>query len=389
MISVAQALDCIDDLSIHSQSVQAAVGIDLLGAVLKENIVAPIALPEFRQSAMDGYALALHPSDSYTVVGEVAAGQLPNYSLTPGQAVRIFTGAPLPDTAEAIIIQEEVVRENDTIRCKTLPQENRFIRSIGSQIKKGTVVLEKGDALKASDLGILATLGITHVKISAPPKISLLVTGNELIPLGGIKNSAQVYESNSLVLGAALRKLNLEATVMPLVPDTLEKTVAALKKAIHTSDLVLISGGISVGDYDFVKPALERLSVKTHFYKIRQKPGKPLYFGQQQDCYIFGLPGNPASALSCFHLYVRRLLEKMQGKKNSEIIKFPMAETFTNPFDRALLIKAQLTSSGMVPLDDYNSASLNRFRSATHIVHIPENQKEIAAGQEVASFQID
>ena len=144
MISVAQAFDCIDDLSIHSQSVQAAVGIDLLGAVLKENIVAPIALPEFRESAIGGSALALYSSYSCCCRPQVAAGQLPNYSLTPGQAVRIFTGAPLPDTAEAIIIQEEVVRENDTIRCKALPQENRFIRSIGSQIKKGTVVLEKG-----------------------------------------------------------------------------------------------------------------------------------------------------------------------------------------------------------------------------------------------------
>ena len=379
MIEVEQALSLIDAHATVLEVEHLAVDAVLRGRVLAEAVPAPADLPSFRQSSMDGYALCYKVgTSSYEVIGEVAAGSSEHYVLSPGQAVRIFTGARVPKDCDRVIMQEQVSRTAGSIQLKADTREGQNVRAIGSQIRKDEIVLEAQTTLTPASIGLLASLGIASVSVIQRPRVAIVVTGNELVALGESKNEVQVYESNSLALQAALEGLGLEVSKVLYASDDPDQTVARLAEALQEADMVLISGGISVGDYDYVADALKAIEVESIFYTVRQKPGKPLFFGKKAQKAVFALPGNPASTLSCFYVYVKRYLERVQGIEVKEL-ELILEASIENRFGRALFVKAKRSGGTVTPIDEFNSATLMSFAKADALIYVPADTTRLEA----------
>ncbi len=388
MISVETAL-----ASIHQQATSLlpseVIPTDAaLGRVLSIDIIAPLSLPPFRQSIMDGYALCIGQSLTYNVIGEIKTGDAATQTLKPGDAIRVFTGAQLPDTANVVVMQEHVTPKANTIELKDPPKEGNHIRNIGEQIEKGTPSLTKGEQLNPSAVGVLKSFGLETVAVYRQPKITVIVTGNELVEVGQPLQPGKIYESNSQVMVSALHQKGIAVQSVIKVKDTLKETEDAIKTALNTSDIVLISGGISVGDYDFVGTALNNLGVQQLFHKVLQKPGKPLYFGKTDSKYVFALPGNPAATLTCLYVYVFTLIDLITGSHNAGLtrIQFPILEDLENPFGRALFLKAKLKGKEVEILNQQNSAMLLSFARADAIVYIPTDCKAVKKGDLVTTL---
>ena len=388
MIAVERALELVLEHTQISNDLESISVDDALNRVLAEDILAPLSLPPFRQSIMDGYALNLSESLSYKVIGETKTGDNIEFSLQHGEAIRIFTGAMVPETANAVVMQEHVTVNGSNIELKTQPTLGQHIRNIGAQIKKGDQSLQKGEVINPAGIGILKSFGIGQIKVNKLPTISIITTGNELVPAGNPLEPGQIYESNGSVIQAALQAKGIEVRNSYKVKDSLEATQNAIEKAIKDSDIVLISGGISVGDYDFVSTDLHNLDVKEIFYKVLQKPGKPLYFGKKNGTYLFALPGNPASTLTCLYVYVFTLIDKYLGCKTNGLkrLKFSISDHFENPFGRALFLKAKLEGSEVTILTQQNSAMIMSFARADALVYIPAYCSKLKKGDMVETL---
>jgi molybdopterin molybdotransferase len=387
MIEVQEALALIDQFTAESPEVSAEVDAGLNGAVLAQSISAPINLPEFRQSSMDGYALCGDASQGHELIGEIPAGSAKTYTLEPGQAVRIFTGAAVPDSADRVVMQEHVSVENNRVTLIKDPIPGANIRGIGSQIKQGQPVIDKGTKVTPAIIGMLLSLGFTQVVVRKPPRVCVLVTGDELTKPGVQKSPGQVYESNGSVLEAVVKEDGAYFVETTAVKDDFKASVRAIKSAVAQADLVLISGGISVGDYDFIAMALEELGAKKHFHGVRQKPGKPLYFGTLDGTAIFALPGNPASTLSCYCVYVRRWLQNYSGTR-PVAVSMPLGADLVNRFGRALFIKAKFMQGRAMPIDEFNSATLLSFSKADILIFMGAEVTELKAGEMVETYKI-
>lgn len=354
--------------------------INALGYVLSKDIHSPINMPPFRQSAMDGYALCLHELNEYSIIDEIQAGSSNNPILKKGEAVRIFTGAPVPDTANAVIMQEKVSINQQQLKINSAVALHDNIRPLGEQVKKGALALKKGTKLTPAAIGFLTSLGITTVTVHQKPTIAIVATGNELVEAGNTLKYGQIYESNTNMLQTALYSIGYQNVSIFKVKDDYTSTRDLLDNLIQANDMVLISGGISVGDYDYVGKTLNELSVKQFFYKVKQKPGKPLYYGQKENTVIFALPGNPAAALSCFYVYVQTALEQLSGNTNytANNIKAKSASQYYKKGDRAQFLKASLQNNKVSILEGQSSAMLQTFAVANALVYIPEDINEIA-----------
>jgi molybdopterin molybdotransferase len=385
MISVQQALQLIKSNCKPTSNIITLKVPQALACVLAQDILSPITMPPFRQSAMDGYAVHLHDEKTYTIIGEIQAGDDKKPILNPGEAVRIFTGAPVPDTANAVVIQEKVHLQNQKITVEENPQMLANIRPIGEQIKKGEQALSKGTKLHAAAIGFLASLGITEVLVYKKPTIAVVATGNELVKPGEPLSYGQIYESNALMLASALKKSGFEDIEMYHLKDNFEQTFQKIKELSQTFDFILMSGGISVGDYDFIGKTMQSLAVEQIFYKVKQKPGKPLFFGVKNNKYFFGLPGNPASSLSCFYNYVIPALELFQGNCICELPK--LVATITHDFikkgDRAQFLKAFFKEGKVTILEGQASSMLHTFARANALVFLPEEANIVKINQEV------
>ena len=379
MISVEQALEFIKSEEVKFFDTESIEVNKALGRVLSSSVKAPIDLPSFRQSSMDGYALNISDILKYKVVGEIKAGDNKNLNLLPGTCVRIFTGAAVPDSANTVVIQEKVKRNKNFIILESFPQENQNIREKGSQIKKGSISLKKGNKLNPAGLGLIQSLGIQKINVYKKPLVTVIVTGNELIPPGNTLSKGKIYESNSLILSTGLEQNGISPQLVTEIPDNLDATEKVLSKVFDNSDLVLISGGISVGDYDFVGKAMKNLKVKEIFYRVFQKPGKPLYFGKKDKTYCFGLPGNPASTLSCFYIYVIPFLNKLCHNSNIELVRdfVPISHNYISNETRGLFLKAFINDKKVTILDYQNSSTLISFAKANALVYLPKNFQSI------------
>ncbi len=340
---------------------------------LSKDIVSPINMPPFRQSAMDGYALSLHNDVSYTLIDEVKAGDHHQPILKAGEAIRIFTGAPVPETANAVMMQEKVVVNNSKITIESGLSEGHNIRPMGEQVKTGELALKKGTKLTPAAIGYLTSLGITEAYVYQKPSIALVTTGNELVEAGEPITYGKIYESNSKMLLNALYNLKFYDVTIHKIEDDYIQTKSKLEKVINDNDLVIATGGISVGDYDFVGKALKELQVKEVFYKVKQKPGKPLFFGKKEDTAIFALPGNPAAALSCFYAYVYIALQKMMNNDTVELprIKAKSISKFEKRGDRPQFLKAIYKDDQVEILEGQNSSMLQTFALSNALVFIP------------------
>ncbi len=388
MIDVNTAQDLVlKHSSMASEILEVSLN-DALDFVLAKAIVSEIHMPPFRQSAMDGYALNISNTNTYKLIGEIKAGDNANPTLKAGEAVRIFTGAPVPDNANAVIMQERVSVQGDQIITQMPLVAQMNIRPKGEQIKLSEIALEKGTQLKGAHIGFLASLGVTKVLVYNKPSIAIVVTGNELVAPGNPLSYGEIYESNGAMLSAVLRELGYTKTSIITVPDDYDSTKNTLEKAIKNHDIVIVTGGVSVGDYDFVGKALNSISVKEVFYKVKQKPGKPLFFGKKDAVSIFGLPGNPAAALSCFYIYVYPLLKKSEGSINPQLtrISMPMATDYVVKGSRAQFLKAKLQDDGVQILQGQSSAMVRAFGDANALVFLPENSTEIKKGDQVKTI---
>ncbi|MNK35372.1 Molybdopterin molybdenumtransferase [compost metagenome] len=362
-----------------------------LGYVLAEKVISPIDMPPFRQSAMDGYAFTHSIRHQYDIIGTSQAGDHSNIKLKNTEAIRIFTGAFVPDNADTVVMQEHVMANKDSILIATMPEKFSNVRPKGEQIGKEDVVFEANTLITPAAIGFLACLGITEVEVYKKPKVAILVTGNELVQPGKKLKKGKIFESNSVMLEAALETIGIKKTKVYRVKDNLKATKIALKSILKKYDVVLISGGISVGDYDFVKEALLQNGVQELFYKINQKPGKPMFFGSKNETLVFALPGNPASSLTNFYIYVSPAIKNKLGF--SEIHKTKVVRKLNsdikNSTGKTLFLKAKYNETNVAVLDGQSSAMLNTFAVANSLLIVPENIQEYKKGQLVTLLPID
>lgn len=381
MIPVAEAKKIISENVVLLKSVTLPIE-QAAGTILANDVYAVVDIPAFPQSSMDGYAFLF---DDWTanrkivVEGEMAAGDGEVVTLEPGKAIRIFTGAAVPPGADTVVMQEKIKISSSANAGKELIIEDESIqhganvRLQGAEIRKGELGLKKGDYLSPAAIGFLAGIGINEVEVYPKPSISIIVTGKELQQPGKPLQYGQVYESNSFALKAALEQLQLTNIKISWADDDLEILKTILADALKQSDMVLLTGGISVGDYDFVLQAVTECGVQKLFHKVKQRPGKPLYFGIKENKPVFGLPGNPSSVLTCFYQYVIPALEKLSSKGNIlKVIKVPLAKAFQKTTNLTHFLKGFYNGNTVLPLDAQESYRLSSFAKANCLVQINE-----------------
>ena len=361
------------------------------GCVLAADLYANINIPGFRQSAMDGYAFRfsdLERGNEFTINGEVAAGDNQDFLLQPSGAIRIFTGAALPEDCDTVVMQEKTETEGAyvIINDDQLIQ-GRNVRREGSEIKKGELALPTGTQLTPAAIGFLASLGVSEVKVYPTPIVSIIITGNELQKPGVSLKHGQVYESNSVMLETALKQLGISNTNVIHAKDDLNGIINTLHGALEKADIILLTGGVSVGKYDFVVQAAEACGVQQLFHKVAQRPGKPIYAGKKENKIVFGLPGNPASVLTCFFNYVVAALESFTGRKEILQRKFlPLTNDFSKKVKLTQFLKAVYNQDGVNPLPAQESFRLSSFSLANCLVILPEEKMEFAKGELVETL---
>lgn len=390
MIQVEEALSIIAANSINMPTYKIPVS-KSLGFILAETVYSPIAMPPFRQSAMDGYAFIHSERHQYDIVGISQAGDHSDIKLNPNEAVRIFTGAFVPHNADTVVMQEHVMANDKSILITNMPKQFTNVRNKGEQIGKEDVVFEANTLITPAAIGFLACLGITEIEVYKKPKVAILVTGNELVKPGKKLGKGKIYESNSLMLEAALQTIGIKKTKVYKVKDSLKATKKALKSILKKYDIILVSGGISVGDYDFVKEALLENGVEELFYKINQKPGKPMFFGCKNETLVFALPGNPASSLTNFYIYVYPAIKNRMGFSDTHLPKLvrKINSGFTNTTGKTLFLKALYDETHVTILEGQSSAMLNTFAIANSLLIVPNDTETIKKGQLVTLLPID
>lgn len=315
-------------------------------------VVATVALPGFDNSQVDGYALRSGDAVAgahLSVVAEYAAGGSSNAEVTPGSAIRIFTGAPIPLGADAVIMQEDVRRDGEHIRLNAGVEAGENIRRTGSDLCRGQRLLNAGDRISAVTLGLLASQGLTEVQVHRNPAVAVVSTGDELVAPGGSLLPSQIYNSNAVMLRALLIDAGVTQIETAHCRDDLDETIATLRRVLHECDAVLISGGVSVGERDFVKPALQALGVETEFWRVNIKPGKPFLFGAaggDRRASVFGLPGNPVSSFVTYHRFVRPALMRMLGapvdRCGAADVRAELVEKIVNDGGRPHFVRGRL-----------------------------------------------
>ncbi|MBW6484325.1 MAG: molybdopterin molybdotransferase MoeA [Vicingaceae bacterium] len=354
-----------------------------LGSHLAVDLYSPHPIPFFNQSAVDGYAFNFNQSlSSYTVVEKIPAGDTRRITIKEGEAARIFTGSKVPDGCDTVIMQEFTdVNEKQLYLKDNGLKKGSNVRTKGYQLEKGALALKKGTRITPATIGFLATLGFTTIKIHAFPSAHILVTGSELVKPGKSLKEGQIFESNSAMLEAGFNQLKIHPTVVS-IKDNLEATTMAIREALEQSDVLVLSGGISVGDYDFVYEALMKNGVEAIFYKVNQKPGKPLFFGTKEHKVVFALPGNPAAALNCFYEYVYPCIRYKMGNESPflPVMHLPVSETILKKEGRAHFYKAITDFKTVTPLGGQNSDALQSFVWANCLLFIKEGLNEINTG---------
>ncbi len=297
--------------------------------VLREDIRADADLPAFDRSAMDGYAIAEDDaSKKFRIVGEIQPGAAPQFKIGRGECARIFTGAQIPEGASQVLMQEIVQVENGFI-IPTQLGSALHIRKRGEDARRGDLLLKSGTRLDVGELALLASLGVVSPKITPPVRVGHFTTGNELVPPSEIPATGQIRDSNSTLVGAFIRQFGGEISRQEIVPDDFELLREKVLRDEDNFSLLLISGGASVGDYDFGKKLLAALGFQTHFEKISLRPGKPLVFATRGQQAAFILPGNPVSHFVTLHVAIRLALETLSGANASwPLVNIPLAENF-------------------------------------------------------------
>jgi molybdopterin molybdotransferase len=364
------------------------VSLDLaLGRVLAEDVTSGIEVPPFDSSGMDGYALVAGPEAELDVIGEARAGHPASEAVRPGAAIRISTGAVVPEGADAVVPLERTTALTGGVRVPaTQPGAN--IRRAAEDISLGAVVLRRGTTLGPAELGVAASVGRATLRCALRPRVAVLVTGDELTPPGEPLAPGGIYSSNGFALTAQVERAGAALAGRGTVPDTPEGTRAALSHALDEADVVIVSGGVSVGPHDHVKDALRELGVEERFWGVRLRPGKPVWFGTRDGTLAFGLPGNPVSAMVTFQLFARPALAALQGAgpdavRTTAVLAQPVAR---NPRrDEAVRVRLRHSDAGLVAetTGAQGSHMLTSMLGADGLALIRHGDGELAAGERV------
>ena len=374
---------------------------DAGGRFVASPLKAGMSLPGFDNSAMDGYAARSADLNGATTespvelscIGVIPAGAHPVDKVGEGTCMRIFTGSPIPRGADAVIMQEDCSTPGDdhTVRCNDSIKPWENIRLKGEDVREGDPLITAGMRITAGTIGLLAATGHHSVEVGLRPKVGLVATGSELVEPPGELQPGEIYESNRDMLVSLVTKANGLPTPYPIVPDMLEDTVTALEQAFADNDAVLTSGGVSVGDHDHVKPAIERLGGSLDFWKVAVKPGKPFVLGQVGGKPVFGMPGNPVSALVTYLLLVRPALLNMQGAAEWRLAKRPgcLVDELANKGDRRHFVRVTIDDHGLVrSVGGQHSHMLGGLAKANGLVDLPPGTR-LAKGDPVNVQLID
>ena len=350
------------------------------GRVLIQDCKAKISQPSFSSSAMDGYAINsddLHSDSELIVIGESAAGHPLEKPITKDQAVRIFTGAVVPEGANKVVMQEEVTRIENTIRFNQNIDSSNYIRSEGSDFQKG-FIFKSPKKITPYDIMLLAGMGFNKIKVTRKPLISVISTGDELVVPGTKLQKGQIICSNSYGIKAILEENGAIVNILPIAKDKINSLETAFQLS-EGSDLVITTGGASVGDHDLVQQAVGKIGIKTIFYKVAMRPGKPLMAGKSGKFTFVGLPGNPVSSMVCSHVFLKPMLNKMLGLKYERLKRFQAALTheLEKNGPREHYMRAMVEDGKATVQNNQDSASSSILqRSNALVVRLPNDKRK-------------
>jgi molybdopterin molybdotransferase len=386
MLEVAEALSLVLKHARPLRPTAAPLSPTLLDRVLAPDVRADRDSPPFDKSLRDGFAV--RSSDcaverELRLVEEIAAGTIPRKSISPGECARIFTGAPIPKGADAVVMQEDTQSAGDRIRILDYSaQAGQWIFPRGSEMRAGEVVLAAGTPLGAAAIGLLANVGLAEVLVYPRPRVAVIATGDELVPVNVEPGPGQIRNSNGSMLAAQAHQAGADVRDCGIARDTEAELKAVIGTALAESDVVLLAGGVSAGKLDLVPEVLAQLGVAPHFHKVRMKPGKPLLFGTRGETRVFGLPGNPVSAFVCFELFVRPALEKLAGKESTgpRTTALPLAEPIAESNDRPTYRPASIEGSAVRPLPWVGAPDLRGIAGADALIVLPAGESRLDAG---------
>lgn len=370
-----------------------------LGLVAAEEVRSRILVPPFRNSAVDGYAIRSEDTGStgqtlrLKLLAEQPAGEYFIKRLRRGQAVKVMTGAPVPDGAGAVVPIEEAKGEGDYVVLKRPISPGENVRVAGEDVARGAVIIEKGTMLKPPHLGLLAACGINRVSVYRRPRVAVLITGNELYRPGERLKPGKIYDSNSTILQALIKVSGAELLDLKWVKDELKSLVAAMISAASQADIVITSGGVSVGDYDLVKTAAGRIGAREIFWKVAQKPAKPLAFYElkkgKKSTWVFGLPGNPGAVMISFAEYVSPFIKKCSGLKDfwPPEVEAELTAPYRKKRGRLNFVRVSLQQAGNVwqatPLGRQESGIISSLTQTDGLALVPAEVDLLPEGTKV------
>jgi molybdopterin molybdotransferase len=396
MIQVHEALDTILS-KIQFKGVEKVPLDQALGRVLAEDVISRVNNPPLDNSAMDGYALIAEDIQSATpenpvkldMVEEIAAGYTAKGVLKPGQAMRIMTGAPIPSGANAVLMQEDTQKDGNAILCMDKADVEENIRLAGEDVKVGEEVIKKGTTLTPAHIGMMAVVGRSQIAVGQRPIVSILSTGDEILELDETPEGPQIFNSNGHMLAAQIKSAGGIPIYLGIAKDTEKDLMEKFEWALK-ADVVVSSGGVSVGDYDLVKASLQKMGQDMLFWKVAMKPGKPLAFGRIGETPIFGLPGNPVSSFVSFEQFVRPSLRKTMGCSDltHKTVQAKLTRTIHKKPGRLHFLSAIVSWTDgeytVTPAGEQGSGILKSAANANGLLIFPLEADEIKQGQEVA-----
>jgi molybdopterin molybdotransferase len=396
MVTVDQALETIL-AKIKFKGVEKIPIGESLGRTLAEDIVARRNNPPLDNSAMDGYALIAEDIESATpenpvpldVTEEIAAGYQSDVTLQSGQAFRIMTGAPIPKGANAVLMQEDTDRNGDTVLVKDKAEVGENIRLAGEDVRSGEIVIPKGATITPAQIGMMAVVGRSQVFVSQRPRVAILSTGDEIMDLDGELTGPCIYNSNGYMLQAQIRSAGGIPLYLGIARDTEEDLMEKFSWALEC-DLVVSSGGVSVGDYDLVKASLKKMGQDMLFWKVAMKPGKPLAFGKIGETPIFGLPGNPVSSFVSFEQFVRPSIKKVLGfsELTAKVVQAKLTRDICKKAGRLHFLTSVVSwengQCSVTPAQEQGSGILKSTVKANGLLVFPLEATEIKAGSKVS-----
>jgi molybdopterin molybdotransferase len=398
MITVDQALEIIlsrvTSLGVETISLGQAHG-----RILAQDVFADMDLPPFDRARMDGYALrsqdaALAPC-TLKVIGEIAAGASFDGTIHEGEAIKIFTGAPVPGGADAVQKVEVTESDGATVIIKEPVKSGQFITPRASEIAEGEIVAHSGRQIGAAEMAVLASFGYAQVKVFRKPKVAVISTGSELVEVASKPSAAQIRNSNSYSIASYAQDTGATVDNLGTVIDTPEATREALLQAFEGRDVVITSGGVSMGDYDLVKATLQEIGAEIFFDKVIIRPGKPTVFARRNETWFFGLPGNPVSTSVTFNVFARTALRRLQGVDEPLLptVQAHLASAIKDSSSRRSFLPANLSvKDGRAiaePLKWVGSSDLVAFMNANALIVVRENVSELAAGSLVEVLMLN